>query len=312
MNKEKSYSHIIAGGVSGVAASLVTQPLDVLKTNLIGAREKLKVSDINAKGKLQGSISFIKSIYNKEVSLFRTFFNIENMKGIVGLWRGTIPTFWRYLPGGAMYFGSIHFLRNGPLNKNNGFPQTVNDFLIGAISKSSATIATMPILVVKTRFESIHAMESTKSRGLISTITEIHKQQGMRGLFTGVVPTLIRDIPYSGLFYVFYRQTNDFLTWFKLGSTDSNQLISIAAVSSVIAGATATLITHPFDLVRTRMQLPNQGGYNGFMDALITIPKEEGLRTLFFRGIIPKILKRGLAHAISWSLYESTVKVATQ
>ena len=67
MNKEKSYSHIIAGGVSGVAASLVTQPLDVIKTNLIGAREKLR-SDGTSKGKIQGSLSLIKSIYNKEVS----------------------------------------------------------------------------------------------------------------------------------------------------------------------------------------------------------------------------------------------------
>ncbi|KAG2378370.1 hypothetical protein C9374_008513 [Naegleria lovaniensis] len=309
MNKEKSYAHIIAGGVSGVFASIVTQPFDVLKTNLIGARERSNKSPIplvhgKMQDKLQGTISFLTTIYKTE--------------GVRGLWRGLVPTFWRYLPGGAMYFGSIHFLKIGPLNtKNNGLPQPVNDFLIGAISKSSATISTMPILVVKTRFESIEACEHLKSRSVLSTIKEIYGTGGMRGLFAGVTPTLIRDIPYSGLFYLFYRQSNDLLS-FLVGhdlsakTSTSNQIISVAAVSSLIAGASATLITHPFDLIRTRLQLPNQGGYSGFMDALVTIPKEEGLRTLFLRGIVPKIMKRGLAHAISWSLYESTVLMTTK
>jgi len=298
MNKERSYSHIIAGGVSGVAASLVTQPLDVIKTNLIGAREKLGTA--SSRGEVSGSLSLLSKVYQAE--------------GVRGLWRGVVPTFWRYLPGGAMYFGSIHFLKMGPLNgKVNNLPQYVNDFMIGALSKSSATIATMPVMVVKTRFESLSACSDTRSTTLLRTISDIYKMEGMRGLFVGVVPTLIRDIPYSGLFYLFYRQTNSILHW-TAGKEEesSNQLITLAAVSSVIAGASATLITHPFDVVRTRLQLPNQGGYNGFVNALVMIPKEEGMRTLFLRGVLPKILKRGLAHAISWSLYESTVRVATK
>lgn len=122
------------------------------------------------------------------------------IQGLRGLWRGLVPTSWRYLPGGAMYFGSIHFLKLGPLNtKNNGLPHPVNDFLIGAISKSCATISTMPILVVKTRFESIQACESMKSRSVSSTIKEIYNTGGIRGLFAGVTPTLLRDIPYSGM-----------------------------------------------------------------------------------------------------------------
>ncbi|KAF0974699.1 hypothetical protein FDP41_006173 [Naegleria fowleri] len=302
MNKEKSYAHIVAGGVSGVFVSIATQPFDVLKTNLIGARERNPLfTNGKMQNQLQGTISFISTIYKTE--------------GLRGLWRGLVPTSWRYLPGGAMYFGSIHFLKLGPLNtKNNGLPHPVNDFLIGAISKSCATISTMPILVVKTRFESIQACESMKSRSVSSTIKEIYNTGGIRGLFAGVTPTLLRDIPYSGLFYLFYRQSNDLLSVVvgQDATSSSNQIVSVAAISSIFAGASATLITHPFDLIRTRLQLPNQGGYSGFMDALVTIPKEEGLRSLFLRGIVPKIMKRGLGHAISWSLYESTVLLTTK
>ncbi|KAL9658784.1 hypothetical protein ABK040_005938 [Willaertia magna] len=301
MNRDKNSSHIIAGGVSAVMASLITQPLDVLKTNLIGSRNNSISTSATSSNKIKslrsggssGALSFMLSIYERE--------------GLKGLWRGVVPSFWRYLPGGAIYFGSIHYLKNSILNNNNGIPQVVNNFLIGAISKSVSTFFTMPIMVIKTRFESVQVYSN---QSIIQTLKSIYKQEGLRGLYTGLTPTILRDVPYNGLFYLFYRQSNEIL-YSMIGNDEKQNLLGITALSSVIAGAGATLMTHPFDLIRTRLQLPNQGGYKGFIDALVCIPKEEGLKTLFLRGIVPKIIKRGIGNAISWTLYESTVKLLT-
>lgn len=71
MNKEKSYAHIVAGGVSGVFVSIATQPFDVLKTNLIGARERNPLfTNGKMQNQLQGTISFISTIYKTEVSVY--------------------------------------------------------------------------------------------------------------------------------------------------------------------------------------------------------------------------------------------------
>jgi hypothetical protein len=74
-----------------------------------------------------------------------------------------------------------------------------------------------------------------------------------------------------------------------------------------------TLLTHPFDVVRTRLQLQASGNaighhkYKGVIDAFISIPKEEGIRRLF-RGIVPRILKRTVSSGIVWAAYETILK----
>ena len=47
-------------------------------------------------------------------------------------------------------------------------------------------------------------------------------------------------------------------------------------------------LTTPFDCVKTRLQAERRAGqthYKGLIDALITIPKEEGFKALFKGGI---------------------------
>ena len=69
----------------------------------------------------------------------------------------------------------------------------------------------------------------------------------------------------------------------------------------------ATTITHPFDVLRTRIQLKPQEFQNTLHAAQLTF-HQDGLRG-FFLGLVPRLVRKTLSAAITWTLYEELVKI---
>ena len=113
--------------------------------------------------------------------------------------------------------------------------------------------------MVKTRFEVIGFSEYS---GTVDAFRQIVTKEGPGGLFTGLKISLIRDVPFSGIFYPIY---NGFKAYFMLalgfdqhGSSRDNpnrtvQLATVTSLASFSANAACCTITHPLDLIRTRV-----------------------------------------------------------
>jgi solute carrier family 25 protein 39/40 len=79
------------------------------------------------------------------------------------------------------------------------------------------------------------------------------------GFFTGLKISLIRDVPFSGIFFPIYELTKKSLSFIlnfdinKDYSKNRAYYISfISAISSVTANFMSCVITHPLDIIRTR------------------------------------------------------------
>ena len=88
-------------------------------------------------------------------------------------------------------------------------------------------------------------------------LTLIYKNEGVRGLTCGLLPTLLRDAPFSAVYLMMY-------TWAKKAVPpewmDSGPFVPYVRFScGVVAGVGASLVTQPFDVIKTKMQLfPHQ------------------------------------------------------
>lgn len=82
----------------------------------------------------------------------------------------------------------------------------------------------------------------------------------------------------------------------------------VTSAASFTANAACCVITHPLDLIRTRVyfQYHNKDKaqhYSGISNAFIKIYEKDGVRG-FFRGLLPRIARKGMGSIIAWSFYE--------
>ena len=117
------------------------------------------------------------------------------------------------------------------------------------------SILANPLIVIKTRLEVIGFNEY---HGFDDAIRKIYLKEGLLGFFTGLRISLIRDVPFAGMFYPIYsffraELTNKFLNDPSMDSKERLKRIAvISTISSFAANIVSCIITHPLDLIRTR------------------------------------------------------------
>lgn len=270
MKEEKVSNHFLSGAISSSFSAIITQPFDVIKTNMIG----------NQPVKITSALSILT--------------NITKEQGIKGLWKGSVPTFWRVFPGGGIYYSLLHMMEKQMKNFKKDLGK-MDKFVIGAASRGLATTIMSPITLVKTRFEYY-----PKHLGFASTLVNIAKTDGVKGLFSGLLPSILRDAPFSGLFYLFYTSSKTIFSNYLELPEDSHY---VQAPSGSIAGVLATLFTHPFDVARTRIQLSIfEKKYTGLFQTFKSLHSEGP--SVYFRGLIPRCIKRSIQSTLSWTFYE--------
>lgn len=271
----------LAGSVSGTFSTILFQPLDLVKTRL-QTRVNLHVESAPKSG-MVGTIVYI-----------------VKKENVLGLWKGMTPSMTRVVPGVGLYFSTLHWLKHA---MNLQDPLTpMQAVCLGVTARSMSGALLIPITVVKTRFES----GVYKYNSMAEALKVIYRQEGVKGLSSGLIPTLLRDAPFSGLYLMFYTQLKN-----AAAMADSQPSIeSLAApvhfACGMLAGIFASIVTQPADVIKTKMQLyPNE--FNGIWSASFFVYKKYGPLG-YFKGIVPRMLRRTLMTAMAWTVYEEITR----
>jgi solute carrier family 25 thiamine pyrophosphate transporter 19 len=186
----------------------------------------------------------------------------------------------------------------------------ISDFFCGSISGTFATIAGMPIMVLKTRM--INQGEPKIYKNSIHAASELWRLEGASGFFRGTVPSVLQIAPYSGLVFLLYNALN--VNWNKF--IRQGEYLRLTLILSILdsigtmvcgaaAGALAKTVLYPLDLIRHRLQVTpyEERDLGKSIRMCVDIYKREKTRGLF-KGLTPSIIKVGLDSGCIFLFYE--------
>ena len=260
------------------------QPLDLVKTRL--------------QQHVQQAGSSLR--HHDRTGMVTVFRQVLQNDSVTGLWRGISPSIARTVPGVGIYFCSLHWLKTSSGEGEGATPSPLKAIALGMAARTVAGAIMIPITVVKTRYESGIYDYKRISHALGS----IYSKEGLRGLSCGLVPTLFRDAPYSGLYFMFYTQLKR-----HIGADGGNSALYASSANfscGVLAGFCASLVTHPFDVIKTKMQLrPEQ--YSSVVQTAVLVARTQGPAG-FLVGLAPRMIRRACMSALAWTVYEEVMR----
>jgi len=278
-------------GLSFVAATVaetVTFPLDSTKVWL-----QIR------KGSKQVNLNSV-SRSNFGQVLQRTVYKAFNNGGVSSFYQG-LPVALARVGMSTAAVVSLY----GPIH--NSFPDswspTVTKLLASSLVAITINGVLTPLEVIKTRLQADGRKDLSNRRYLSSfnSIWTFYERNGIRAFWTGGVPTFYR----AGLWWAAGIYTYDSCKQeliHRYGFADSPP---VHLMSSTFSGIVATIVSHPADVIKTRIQDQSliEPRYRGAFDCAVRLFKKEG-PVGFYRGLLPRYARLGPWQLIFWGVYE--------
>ena len=156
-----------------------------------------------------------------------------------------------------------------------------------------------PIELVKCRLQ--NQIGATGYSGSFDAARTIVQQRGLRGLFQGLFPTILRSSSAKGAYFTSFDACSQALT-----VPGELPTISACAVAGGVAGGMAWGFNYPTDVVKSRMQVdssdPSLRKYRNSFHCLTEIVQKEGVSVLF-RGWVPCMVRAVPVNASIFAAY---------
>jgi solute carrier family 25 (mitochondrial folate transporter), member 32 len=195
--------------------------------------------------------------------------------------------------------------------KNNY--KLLTDWMSGLVSGFVSVTVCAPLDLARTRQMLIATTPKFESQynGFFNTLSQIYRQEGIRGLYSGYSVTAMSVPIFNSLYFSIFYHSSAYFKQNVFG--ESNRGVS-NIVSAVFTGFICNTLTNPLWVVRTRIQsqyLHDQPDkYKGLFSGMWKIYREEGFRALY-KGLFASYV--GLSHpAILYPVYEKIKEVLVQ
>lgn len=309
---------LAAGGVAGLVAQTAVYPLNVV-------RRRMQVQVL-------GCTDLAQPQYSSTARALAAIYATEGLAG--GLYKGGSLTLVKGPVVTAISFAANDFLKQQirfvrgttedrlpaggqPIVPRGGFREqvgtaprrttAVEHLATGGVAGAVAKTVIAPGDRVKILFQTSEQRAFTWAR-VWKTFATILQNTGVSGLWRGHCATLMRVVPYSATSFMTFDLYRAQITELKVADDGVVRLLA-----GSLAGATATSLTYPLDLMRARMAAhwdlsPRYPSYSSAFQAVI---RKEGPGALF-HGLRPTLLGivpySGLSFMLFGTLKEQMAK----
>lgn len=251
----------------------------------------------------------IKDLWYRRPAYFEgtldAFVKITKTEGITSLWSGLPPTLVMALPATVLYFTVYDQLRNSLKKKFKNDDESLQFWIpvvAGGTARTFAATLISPLEMIRTKMQSRRFSYSEIGQA----VKKMVKNEGFFSLWKGLNATLLRDVPFSCLYWANYEN-------FKRIFEQPNPTFGFSFFAGACSGTVAAVVTLPFDVVKTHRQIElgeievmkdNKPPPKKITDVMMNIYKQRGASGLF-TGIVPRVVKVAPACAIMISTYEA-------
>lgn len=259
----------VAGGTSGALEILFTYPFEFAKTQVQLEPERYKN----------------KPFWNVWKESYREFGGFPG--GFTGIYRGMLPLIIFGVPRNAVRFTAFEY-SSQKLKEANMMGVIGTNITAGFFGGlSEAVLVTTVQETMKVRLIHDKLSPTPRFRNTFHGVTTIIKEQGVGGVYKGLLPTILKQGSNQAIrFPVYY-----YLKTMLLGSPNENFSKNGVVVGNIqgmlvggVAGAASVLGNTPIDVIKTKMQGFQAHKYNGTWDCIAVTWRQEGFSG-FYKGI---------------------------
>ncbi|CAN6320363.1 unnamed protein product [Urochloa humidicola] len=281
------YVKAAAGSLGGVMEACCLQPIDVVKTRL----------QLDRSGTYRG--------------IAHCGATVARAEGVRALWKGLTPFATHLTLKYALRLGSNAVLQSAFKDPDTGkvsaHGRLASGFGAGVIE---ALLIVTPFEVVKIRLQQQKGLspDLLRYKGPIHCARTIVREEGLRGLWSGALPTVMRNGTNQAAMFS-AKNTFDIVLWKKHEGDGKVLFPWQSMISGFLAGTAGPVCTGPFDVVKTRLMAQGRTGdikYTGMLHAIRTIYSEEGLRALW-KGLLPRLMRIPPGQAIMWAVADQVM-----
>ncbi|KAA8494571.1 Solute carrier family 25 member 40 [Porphyridium purpureum] len=304
----------LSSSVGACVTALVMTPLDVVKVRLqahscepvgLGYSKVVLQQGVGSSAACVDPASHYRGVIDALV-------RIPRQHGVRELWRGLGTSMMLAVPTTGVYFTLYEYMMSLHANasRQDGSSSTGKAtvaLLAGMTARSITATLAAPLELARTRAQA-NSANSDAARAL-SYIRAVWRSDGARALFRGLGPTLVRDVPFSGIYWLLYEplKARHGMLERMLQSVnlhkDPGRSMELYILAGSMAGMVAAATTNPADVVKTRLQANRRKGSVGVMETVRAIYSADGA-VGFTRGIGARVGKVAPACAIMMASYE--------